>query len=290
MSLEKLVSCPVCGGHSFKPFLTCVDHTTTGESFHVEQCVECQMLATNPRPTESNAGKYYQSTKYISHTSNTHGIIDRIYLIVRHFTLRWKYALIKNNLKTNTILDFGAGTGHFLDYCLSKNINGYGIEPSDAKKNHPRIKDSLDQIPVTQFDVITMWHVLEHVYNLDHTLHKLKNLLTNSGTIFIAVPNWQSYDATLYKNYWAAYDVPRHLWHFSQKNMTTLLAKQGFKLLDIVPMKLDAYYVSQLSEKYKNNGTLNLKHMLRAFWISVVSNFKATRNKNYSSLIYIAGK
>lgn len=248
------------------------------------------MLATNPRPSEPNAAHYYQSKNYISHTSASYNLIDRIYLLVRRFTLKWKYSLVKKYLKNNSLLDLGAGTGHFVDLCISKKVNCYGIEPSNSKKDHPRIYNSTEQIPVKQFDVITLWHVLEHIYKLDDTLTTLRNLLTDSGTIFIAVPNWQSYDATFYKNHWAAYDVPRHLWHFSQKNMTTLLTKQGFKLLEIVPMKLDAYYVSQLSEKYKNNGTLTLKHMARAFWISVVSNFRARRNKNYSSLIYIAGK
>lgn len=290
MSLEKLASCPVCGSKSFTPFLICLDHTTTGESFHVEQCVQCHLLATTPRPTETDAARYYQSAKYISHTSASQGFVDRIYLLVRHFTLKWKYSLVKKYIKTNTILDFGAGTGHFLDYCLSKKINAYGIEPSDAKKNHPRIKDSLDQIPLKRFDVITMWHVLEHVYKLDDTLSALKNLLTNSGTIFIAVPNWQSYDSTFYKNHWAAFDVPRHLWHFSQKNMTRLLEQNGFKVLDVIPMKLDAYYVSQLSEKYQNNGRLTLSRLLRAMRVAFSSNLKAKTDRNYSSLIYVAGK
>ncbi len=246
---------------------------------------------TNPRPQESEAGKYYESSAYISHTAKAAGLIDYIYLIVRRFTTNWKYSLTKKYLSTNTLLDYGCGTGSFLNYCLEKGIDAYGIEPSvHARAKHARIHDSIEHLQEKQFDVITLWHVLEHVYTLDSTLDQLKSCLRNTGTIFIAVPNWQSPDAQHYKSEWAAYDVPRHIWHFSQKNMTDLLKKKGFNLHQIIPMRLDAYYVSLLSEKNIAGGNLQLSKFLKAIVIAFKSNHQAKNDLNYSSLIYVATK
>ncbi len=133
-----------------------------------------------------------------------------------------------------------------------------------------------------------MWHVLEHVHDLNETLAKLRSLLTNNGTVFIAVPNHESYDAQLYKNYWAGYDLPRHLWHFSKENIKTLLTRHNLKLQAIVPMRFDAYYVSLLSEGYKNPAKSSLIKSASAFTRGLISNLKAGKD-NHSSLIYIAG-
>jgi 2-polyprenyl-3-methyl-5-hydroxy-6-metoxy-1,4-benzoquinol methylase len=291
MSLENVAVCPICSGNSFVPYLTCKDYTTTGETFHVKQCIGCNMLVTTPRPTENDAHRYYQSSKYISHTGTAAGIIDYIYLIVRGFTLNWKYKLVKRHLSKNKMLEYGCGTGSFLNYCIERGVDAYGIEPSaEARANHARIQSSLDSLSESDFDVITLWHVIEHVYSVNDILEKLKERLSKTGTIFIAVPNHKSDDAKHYGAEWAAYDVPRHLWHFSKTNMEALLAKHAFKLQAVLPMKLDSFYVSMLSEKNIAGGTLTLPGAINALRAGIRSNQKGSKDLNYSSLIYVAQK
>ena len=295
MSLEKVELCPICTGKSFTPFLVCKDYTTTGELFHVEQCINCGLLLTNPRPQHNLLGKYYQSKSYISHTSAANGIIDYIYLIFRKLTIRWKFKLIKPSLTFNKLLDVGCGTGHFLHHCKQAGVDAYGVEPS-AEARHVASKQNLDVVetiqalPAVKFDVITLWHVLEHIYDLKKTIEHLKERLEENGIIFIAVPNWQSFDASHYKTYWAGYDVPRHAWHFSKATMQLLIHACGLKLKGTLPMKLDAYYVSLLSEKYSLKGNLNLLQALHAVTIGFQSNRKGKHDMNYSSLIYLVQK
>lgn len=251
------------------------------------------MTVTNPRPTKDTAPGYYRSNQYISHQSAATSLFDRIYLIIRHFTLQWKYSLVKPYLTHNTLLDMGCGTGSFLQYCAKSGIHVSGIEPSSearAQAGKIPVSDSIDNLPNQKFEVITLWHVLEHIYDLDQTLQKLKERLTDHGIIFIAVPNHESPDAAYYQSAWAAYDVPRHIWHFSKEHMTRLLEKNGLKLQKVIPMKLDAFYVSLLSEKYKANGKLSILNALRGLVKAYSSNRKARPNMNYSSLIFLAEK
>ncbi len=293
MSLELVAQCPVCKGKSYKPFLVCKDYTTTGETFHVEQCTNCSMVMTNPRPDQHTADTYYQSKSYISHTSTATGLYDYIYLIIRQLTLRWKYSLIKHYVNAGQILDVGSGTGHFLSFCKKQGTEVCGVEPSPdarAKTSAIQVVESLEKLPDIKFNVITLWHVLEHIYDLQSTLEKLKALLNDHGIIFIAVPNWQSFDATHYKEKWAAYDVPRHVWHFSKDNMETLIKNSGLRLKKIIPMKLDSYYVSLLSEKNRANGQMSPSIALKGFMRGYQSNLKATTSMNYSSLIYLVQK
>ena len=293
MSLQQVEQCPVCKGKSFQPFLVCKDYTTSGELFHVEQCASCKMVLTNPRPRQENAGAYYQSPNYISHSNLATGLITCIYLIIRTFTLRWKYNLIQPYLKENLLLDVGAGTGNFLRFCKQSGVNIYGVEPSAEAREKIRgilIVESIDKLPDIKFNVITLWHVLEHIYDLAETIEKLKAKLSDSGIIFIAVPNWQSADSSHYKEMWAAYDVPRHVWHFSQTSMKSLLKHAGLNVKKIVPMRLDAYYVSLLSEKNHANGKLSILNAIKALANGYRSNLKAKSNMNYSSLIYLVQK
>ncbi len=295
MHLEKVEHCPICNGNRFQPFLTCKDFTTSGEVFHVEQCSGCNMLLTNPRPKQEDAGAYYKSTAYISHQSIAFSFIDRIYLLIRHLAIRWKYRLVKPYLQGKTLLDFGCGSGSFLHYCSRQGQQCFGVEPSTEARQlaimpNIHVAHSLDNLPQQIFEVITLWHVLEHIYPLVQNLEQLKAQLSEYGTIFIAVPNWQSPDATHYKQAWAGYDVPRHAWHFSKKNMTQLVEKAGLKVKQIIPMKLDAYYVSLLSEKYLNNNKLSLPALLRGIVQGIRSNNAAGKKRNHSSLIYVVQK
>ncbi len=295
MSLENLEVCPLCNGKSFHHHLTCKDFTSTGQVFHVEQCDGCQLLLTNPRPRETDSTSYYKSTQYISHQSKATGIFDHIYLIIRSFTLNWKSRLVNHHGHRKKLLDYGCGTGAFLLHCKEKGFEAVGVEPSEEARSIANASatiayPSLSGLPVGTYDAITLWHVMEHVYPLTETIQKLKSLLAESGTIFIAVPNWQSPDSMHYQQTWAGYDVPRHIWHFSKSSMTQLLEQHGLRIKNIIPMKLDAYYVSMLSEKYGAGGNLTMVGILRAIVQGLRSNRAARKTTNHSSLIYVVQK
>jgi 2-polyprenyl-3-methyl-5-hydroxy-6-metoxy-1,4-benzoquinol methylase len=294
MSLISISFCPICNHNKFSQFLNCKDYTTSQETFILKKCDSCLFLLTSPRPDQDSSGGYYQSETYISHTGGGKSLIDRIYIIARKITLRWKRRVIQNNSTGNTILDVGCGTGEFLMEMKLKGWNSSGVEPSSIarpsaeKKIEKKIYKQLTEIKDTNFDVISLWHVLEHVYDLNETLQKLHLLLKESGTIFIAVPNHEAYDAQHYQAHWAGYDVPRHLWHFTKENMKTILQQNGFNLIKILPMHLDSFYVSLLSESYKFPRGAKTRNIINAILVGLKSNLKAKKNLNFSSLIYIA--
>ena len=287
--LESVATCPVCGSTKFNPHLTTKDFTVTGEEFNIVTCTRCQLGITNPRPNQESIGRYYESPRYISHSGGTASLIDRLYKIVRSYNAGKKLDLISRFATTPHILDYGCGTGHFLQSAIKRRWSGAGVEPSAEARKHIspnlEIHSNLQQV-TTSFHVITLWHVLEHVHNLRDTLTDLRQRLKPGGIIFIAVPNHESFDALHYGKYWAGYDVPRHLWHFNKGSLTQLLESNHFRLLQILPMKFDAYYVSLLSESYKTNGRSPI-NTLRATTIGFRSN-AAAGTDNHSSLIYIA--
>ncbi|MBS1544791.1 MAG: class I SAM-dependent methyltransferase [Bacteroidetes bacterium] len=259
----------------------------------MKQCSGCHLLFTSPRPSEVESIRYYQTPGYISHAAYAKGIFDLIYLIIRYFAIRSKFKLVSQYVTGSNLLDIGCGTGSFLKYS-SKRFHAVGVEPSDNARSFCQ-RERLDVLPNLQslssrsFHIITLWHVLEHLHDLPATMTFLKTHLEDNGTIFIAVPNHESLDAQYYHQDWAAYDVPRHLWHFSKMTMTKLAAKHGFQIKAIYPMKLDAYYVSMLSEKYRR-GKHTAAGILNAITVGLRSNFSARRNQNYSSLIYVLQK
>lgn len=255
---------------------------------------EFDMLETSPKPTLKELPTYYQSDTYISHTDSKKSTVDKLYQAVKKHTLKKKLELI-NSFKTENknILDVGCGTGDFLLVCKNNGWNVTGVEPStnakiliDSKFNkdeNSKFYSNLLEINSVKYDVITLWHVLEHVPNLSEYISKLKSLLTPNGVLVIAVPNYKSFDANYYKQFWAAYDVPRHLWHFSKKAIQLLFSKEEMSVVKLIPMKFDSFYVSLLSEKYKSGST----NFLKAFYVGFVSNIKAIRTGEYSSLIYV---
>ena len=277
-------------------YLTCKDHTVSGEQFQLLYDKEQDMLITHPEPATSDLGKYYESEEYISHTDSKQSLFDSIYQLVKTYTISKKVKMVRGfcdpNESEKSILDIGCGTGDFMVACKKSGFQVYGIEPSKKAKEivTSKIKadlfDDISDLNSQKFDVITMWHVLEHVPNLKDYISKLKTLLKPNGTLIIAVPNFKSYDANYYKEFWAAYDVPRHLSHFSKKTISKLFLKEKMEVVKILPMKFDSYYVSLLSEKYKT-GSANF---LKAIYIGFVSNLKAIQSKEYSSLIYIIKK
>jgi 2-polyprenyl-3-methyl-5-hydroxy-6-metoxy-1,4-benzoquinol methylase len=294
MELEKISTCPVCGGSSFCDLTTTIDYTYSNEKFNIEKCTSCTLGITNPRPHSNDISKYYQSEKYISHTGGSKNLGDILYKVARLYAQSWKLKKIQAHHTSGTILDVGCGTGEFLNYMKSKGWHCYGTEPSDLARKKAmenagkNIFSSLIELPATKFDVITLWHVAEHLHDLNNTIAQLKSMLKPTGTILIAVPNYESPDANFYGKYWAGYDVPRHLWHFSAKAMKTLFSHTGLKLVEIIPMKLDALYISYLSETYQKPSRSKIFNLLTGCFRGIIANRKASMNKNYSSLIYIA--
>ncbi len=291
---EKIENCPICNSSELTNYMICKDHMLTKESFNITKCINCSFLFTNPRPKENHIYKYYKSDKYISHTNNSNNLTNTIYKLVRKITLSQKVRLLNSISSDKSLLDFGCGTGEFLNACKNNGWKVNGLEPDDQAREMATglvkskiIKNIQELKSIDKISLITLWHTLEHIPGLNYTLEELKSKLLKKGKFIIAVPNYKSYDAQLYKNNWAAYDVPRHLYHFSPDTMKLLLKYHGLKVLKIVPMKFDAYYVSLLSEKYKNSKANYLKSFINGY----VSNTYAKKNKNnYSSLIYIVGK
>ncbi len=274
--------------------ITCEDYTVSNQKFDLVYNEIFDMLETFPQPKLEDLGNYYESSDYISHTDSKKSFTDKLYQIVKGYTLNNKLCLI-NSFKTDqkNLLDVGCGTGEFLLNCKNNGWNVVGVEPNQNAKSLAETKltvcsiskiyTNLSDINSEKFDVITLWHVLEHVPNLEAYILNLKHLLKPNGILVIAVPNFKSYDANYYKQYWAAFDVPRHLWHFSKKSIELLFSKENMAVKKILPMKFDSFYVSLLSEKYKNGKS----NFISAFYIGLLSNLKALGSKEYSSLIYL---
>ena len=289
--------CPVCSSRAINPLLTLKDHSVSGEQFVIWQCSDCSLRFTQDVPGAQAMQPYYQSEAYISHSDTSKGFINSTYQRVRRITLKGKASLVKKftGLAKGRLMDLGAGTGAFLHQMQSEGWQGMGVEPdagarANAKKTYGlelQTPDSLQQAPEKSFDAITLWHVLEHVHDLHATLQQLQTVLKDSGRMFIAVPNYTSTDADLYRLYWAAYDVPRHLYHFSPRSMEVLLQLNGWKVVAKRPMWFDAFYISLLSSKYKN-GKASLPGAVVA---GLRSNLKTLFSTDRcSSIIYIISK
>jgi len=274
---------------NLKHFQTVKDNSVSKEIFELLYDENLDMLVTSPQPDAANLSRYYESEDYISHTDGKRSLFEKAYHFIKNIALKNKLSLI-NNLqdKKGALLDIGAGTGDFLSVAKNNGWNAVGIEPSEkarsiANQKGVELKLNTSDFENNSFDIITMWHVLEHVPNLEGQIKELKRLLKPNGSIIIAVPNFKSYDANHYKEFWAAYDVPRHLWHFSKTAIRKLFQKENIELVKILPMKFDSFYVSLLSEKYKT-GKMNF---IKAFFVGLKSNWKAKQNFEYSSRIYV---
>ncbi|WP_394974421.1 class I SAM-dependent methyltransferase [uncultured Croceitalea sp.] len=273
-----------------KLYLKTKDYSISQEEFELFYEEDLDMLITKPTP--NNLDKYYESEAYISHTDSKKNLVDKIYQLVKSHSLKKKISLL-NSFSTSdrTLLDVGAGTGDFLATAKKQNWKIAGVEPNSSARNRASEKgvhlhSELNEISNNKFEVITLWHVLEHLSDLENQIKTLISLLSKNGTLVIAVPNFKSYDANHYGKFWAAFDVPRHLWHFSKKSIELLFEKYDMELTDIKPMLFDSFYVSLLSEKYKSGK----QNMFKAFWVGLKSNIKAITSKEYSSHIYILKK
>lgn len=297
--LERLEACPVCQGKKYKSFLEAQDNTVSRKKFQVVRCESCGFLYTNPRPTSEAIGTYYESTDYISHHDEGKDVMSRIYNTVRNYTTRQKITLLEKSVgRVGTLLDIGSGTGFFLTQAKVAGWRVTGTEPdqharsiSTSRVGEEVFENIWDaQLTARSYDAITMWHVLEHVHLLNETFVWLHEHLNSEGRLIIAVPNPESEDAKTFKEHWAAYDVPRHLYHFSKKAMKQLAGVHGFRVEHILPMWFDSYYVSLLSSRYKHGKT----RIPLSVWEGTLSNWKGRSNAagepNTSSLIYVLAK
>ncbi len=289
--LHTISNCPICNATKFSHFLDCKDYTVSQKIFSIVECKSCGFHFTNPIPKVDDIGNYYKSESYISHSSTNKGLINKLYQLVRKRTLKQKVKLIQFESKGKNHLDIGAGTGHFINATTQAGFNSLGLEPDEDARNlaiklhNVNIKplQHLFDLQDKSIDVITMWHVLEHVYYLKKDLAKITSILKDDGVLVVAVPNMSSYDANKYKQFWAAYDLPIHLYHFQPQDISNLFEQYNMKVDKILPMKYDSFYVSMLSEKYKGGNIIS------AFFTGLMSNLKANNN-SYSSQIYILRK
>lgn len=289
--------CPLYNSRQINPLLTLTDFSVSGESFVVWQCADCSLRFTQDVPDAASIGPYYKSDAYISHTDTKAGLVNRVYQKVRTVTLQQKAGIIRRytGLDKGRLLDYGAGTGAFCHKMRQEGWTVRGIEPDeDARKVAARnfrlsLEEPpvLDGLPEASFDAITLWHVLEHVHHLQEAVEHFKRLLAPRGKLVVAVPNYQSGDAAIYRTRWAAYDVPRHLYHFSPQAIEVLMRNHGLRVIAKKPMWFDAFYISLLSSKYKN-GRINWPGAVLS---GLRSNLKAMAEKDRcSSLTYIIEK
>ncbi len=293
--MNVLQQCPVCNSTELAPnVLSAKDYLVSGETFQIARCNQCGFLFTNPRPNDEKLGDYYQSTDYISHSETKKGLVNKLYLMARRYTLRRKVRIVADASSGKRLLDIGCGVGAFLHEAKQNGFEVLGIEPEESARAIADEKYGVKVLPVPEFtqiadasrDAITLWHVLEHVEDLDLYWTNFQRILAPGGTLIIAVPNPESPDAVFYQGNWAAYDVPRHLYHFRKDDLRFLAKKYSFQLNQILPMKLDAFYISMLSEKNMHGKS----KLIRSFFRGLGFNKKSRKTNNYSSLIYILKK
>ncbi len=292
--MKEIVQCPVCYSKESIKRKEIKDYFLTQEAFELWECQQCKTWFTHPIPPANELTKYYDSPEYFSHTTEKAGLTGKLYALLRSINIKYKYNIVTARRKTGTLLDIGCGTAELLNHFKQKGWECLGIEPNEKARlyaqthYHLPVKEEkeLENIPDGSFDVISMWHVLEHVPEIEKRIKQIKRILRRHGTIIIALPNPSSWDADYYNEYWAGYDVPRHLYHFSPEAFRNFCKINGLQLTDIKPLKLDAYYVSLLSEKYKQKKIPYLSAITKGF----LSNYHAKKTGNYSSLIYILKK
>jgi 2-polyprenyl-3-methyl-5-hydroxy-6-metoxy-1,4-benzoquinol methylase len=292
---ERLTKCPLCKSELFINHLVVKDNAVSQESFIICACKNCDLWFTNPRPNEKNINKYYDKPDYISHQNKTRNLTDLIYNTIRKYMINQKLNWVNKRLqKKGRLLDYGCGVGLLAKAFMEDGWEACGIEPNEKaatianKENKVRIIPNIKAIDKEKkFDAITLFHVLEHVHKLNKTIDILLNKLKKRGLLFIAVPNRESQDAITFKENWAAYDVPRHLYHFNRNSMQYLTQKHDCKIVETIPMVFDSYYVSLLSHGY--TGTPN--KFWQALKTGYLSNQHAKKdNNNYSSLLFVIRK
>jgi SAM-dependent methyltransferase len=290
-------SCPLCASQDISHFLNCIDHLVTNEEFEICKCGNCGFAFTQDHPEEPEAGHYYESEDYISHSNTKKGITDRAYQVVRNIMLRKKMKLVGKmaGLTAGKLLDIGSATGHFLNIMklsgwdvkgieINKKAREYSVNSFNAEALPP---ENIDTLPDASFDCITLWHVLEHFHEPFKYMDEIRRLLKPGGLCFIALPDSGSFDCRHYREDWAAYDVPRHLWHFNRSTFSLFAGTSNFKINAIRNLPFDVFYISILSEKYKGTLFPVFSGLLNGVIFSLKS---AVNRRGFSSVIYILRK
>ena len=292
---ERLTHCPLCNRAQFLNQLIVKDHANTQESFTICRCTHCDLWFTNPRPTVEAIEKYYNHQDYISHSNRSNSLVNILYKLVRKITLRQKLKWISERHKTPArLLDYGSGAGYFLAAAKNQGWNVSGVEPNQLARvttesqHNIVVNTHIDELnKEKKYDVITLFHVLEHVHDLKNTLQHLLKLLKRRGTLYIAVPNREAPDSNYYKEDWAAFDIPRHLYHFNKKSIEFLADKYGLKIIDAKPMLFDTYYISILSDKYAQRTSSIFSSLTKGYKFNSLA---SEQNNNYSSILFIMKK
>jgi 2-polyprenyl-3-methyl-5-hydroxy-6-metoxy-1,4-benzoquinol methylase len=289
--------CPLCLSEKINLHLQTEDHFLSRENYSLIKCTDCGFLFTQDHPDAEHIGKYYESDAYLSHNDSAKGFSGRLYRLSRRLMLRKKRETVKSvtGRKTGDLLDIGSGAGHFLNEMKSSGWNVLGIEINDGARESSVSEFGIDVLPPEKipdlpeagFDCITLWHVLEHFQDPFGYAADIWRLLKPEGVCIIALPNCRSSDAMHYSEFWAAYDVPRHLWHFTPETFSRFAEKTGFKTESIKRLPLDVFYISALSEKYKGSTLSFIRGMIKGFWFSLLATFN---KQNASSLIYLLKK
>lgn len=287
-------NCPLCGSGNIGPYLSTRDYFLSGEAYILFKCSTCSFIFTQDHPGQEDIGKYYKSEAYLSHNDMAKGFSGRLYRLSRNIMLRRKRELVKISagVKTGRLLDIGSGTGHFPAVMKEAGWKVSGIEIDPGARQYSVSRFGLDvaapeqigKFPSAEFDCISMWHVLEHFQDPVYIASEILRLLRPGGICIIALPDCDSFDAHHYKEFWAAYDVPRHLWHFTPESFSYFADKTGFEIKSVRSLPLDVFYISALSEKYKGLKLYFVSGIIKAFLFAFRSFFKITKS---SSLIYI---
>ena len=293
--MKQISTCPICDSANSSEFLKAKDYTVSNETFTIVECSDCTFRYTNPIPEEENIGEYYKSEDYISHSGTKKGIVPKIYHQVRKITLKRKRNLVNKHSNGKKVLDIGCGTGDFANFMNTNGFQTTGLEPDEDTRNFAINTNNVNAFPIEKlhqfeeksFDAITMWHVLEHVYDLQKDVEQMSKLIKEDGAIYVAVPNCASADAEKYGEFWAAYDLPIHLYHFRADDVRNLFGKFGMEVTEVIPMNFDAFWNSMWSEKYiAGNTGFSLKSMVKGFFSGLSSNRKAGKEGS-SSLTYV---
>ena len=292
-----ITTCPLCGGRHLESMMTCTDFYTSNEQFELHRCSDCGFLFTQHAPAEAEMGRYYETPDYISHTDTRKGIVNTLYHWIRSYMLGRKARLVikESHSRGGKLLDIGTGTGYFPHAMHQRGWQVEAVEKSPQARafasEHFGLEvksgEALAQYAPGSFNAITLWHVMEHLEPLHEMWESFRRLLTEQGVLIIAVPNCSSFDAHRYGPYWAAYDVPRHLWHFTPSTIQQLASAHGFIMASRYPMPFDAFYVSMLSEKYRHRSF----PFLRGLYAGMLAWFASLGSKDRSSsLIYVFRK
>jgi len=282
--------CPLCQSELETVFST-KDYLVSGDSFDIEECSVCQLRLTNPFPEKTEIDRYYESEEYISHSEESKGMFDSIYNMVRSYMLGRKTSIVKRSAGSSegSVLDIGCGAGHFLNTMKTNGWDIKGVDASSKARELVKNKFGIDTISPDdwmdsegKYDVITCWHSLEHVHEPWEYLQKIKHQLKENGILLVALPNYDSTDGSKYGANWAAYDTPRHLYHFTPASIQTIMNQNGFSVQRSCRMNFDPFYVSLLSASHK--GSSAISGILNGFISWFISAFK---KEKCSSLIYI---